>query len=389
MVTCLGDEDATWAALLAGRTGQGPLGVIDPERVNVGTSYEVRDPRLRSRQRPAALLAQVLESVRDSVSPSDERVAVIVATGLGETLTLEKDHLAGTPTPAADLHFGSTVARVLPGAAEVLTISNACAASGYALALGEDLLALDEADAVVVAGTDSVSESMLAMIGLMSPERTQRVQPFDADRLGVLLGEGAAAVVLRRLADYTADAADSDDDGNAKDGRATATATPVLATLRGSTLSCDAHHETAPHGEHIAETLAAAQAAAGITPDDLDLVLAHATGTGLNDPTELAALDGRVGADTVVTGIKGAIGHTSGGAALMSLIVAIRALRAGVTPGVIGLESPIDGTVERGVTPTTRPLRARDRHDPLVRRAQVEAFGFGGVNAVTIIEVAA
>jgi 3-oxoacyl-[acyl-carrier-protein] synthase II len=214
---------------------------------------------------------------------------------------------------------------------------------------------------VVVAGAaDAMTASMLSMIGSVVDEPTRRVRPFDRDRAGVLLGEGAAAAVV------------------VPEGWAG----PVLGRLHGTGLSCDAAHETAPDVDGICRAVADAYARSGRSPAEVDLVVAHGTGTGLNDPAECAVI-GRClrehGADPLVTGVKGATGHLSGAAGLLNLDVAVRSLHSGLVPPVVGLDTVLDeGTgiafVRGG------PVRRA------VRLAQIHAFGFGGVNAVTLVE---
>lgn len=357
LVCCHGDQQQTWHALVGGLSGATPLTIVEPDRVGVGYGYEIDDAGLGARSRPSRLLHRVLRDLgeRGEVDPRRERTAVVVGTGLGETRTLELDHLAGRPTPLSDLHFRAVVRDALRGVDDIVTLSNACAASGYAMAVALDMLELGEADAVVVAATDSMTESMLAMIGLIGSEHTERVQPFDRARRGVLLGEGAAAVVLRR------------------------SERTDLPAVRGVAVSCDAHHETAPLPAGMAGVMREAHERAGTRPQDVDLVVAHGTGTGLNDPTEMAALATVFdGTRPLVTGIKGATGHTSGAAALMSLIVAVDAMRHGVVPAVTGLDDPIDEAVAAELAVSTR---ARPVH-----LVQVNAFGFGGVNSVVLLE---
>lgn len=360
MLTCHGDQQQSWHALVGGLSGAGPLTLVEPDHVNVGWAHEIGDPSLPARLRPSRMLHRVLREAvtAGAVDPARERTAVVIGTGLGEARTLELDHLNGDPTPLSDLHFRAVARDAVRGVHDVVTLSNACAASGYALAIAADMLELDEVDTVVVAGTDSVTESMLAMIGFITRDRTRQVQPFDRDRTGVLLGEGAAAVVLRR------------------------TERTDLPAVRSVAVSCDAHHETAPLPAAIAEVMREAQQRARTEPQDIDLILAHGTGTGLNDPTEMGAItEVFAGSVPTVTGIKGATGHTSGAAALMSLIVAVQAIRHRVVPAVTGLRNPIPGTDTVDLAVSTRSRE--------VRVAQVNAFGFGGVNAVTIVEGAA
>jgi 3-oxoacyl-[acyl-carrier-protein] synthase II len=123
---------------------------------------------------------------------------------------------------------------------------------------------------------------------------------------------------------------------------------------------------------------------AGVTPAEIDLIMAHGTGTALNDPAEAEALTEVFGAEVghaLVTGIKGAIGHTSGAAALMSLVVAVQAMRSGVVPAVWGLMHPIPEADSLGLV--AGPALASQ---PLL--AQVDAFGFGGVNSVALVGAA-
>jgi 3-oxoacyl-[acyl-carrier-protein] synthase II len=365
VLTCLGDAEATFQALLRGDTGVKPLR-RDTERLGVGYAYEIADDVMG--RRASRWLARVVAGAVHAagLATSGKRVAVVVGTGLRELPDAESWWAKGEVMTLPELHFGAAVRGVLPEATEVLTISNACAASGYALAVGIDMLGAGEADAVVVAGCDSVTDSLLAVIGRGSAVRSTAVRPFDSEREGVLLGEGAAAVVIEPEETVLADGRD------------------VLARLHGVGLSCDAYHETAPDPAGIAACMRDAHRRAGVVSADVDLVIAHGTSTALNDPAEAAALADVFGDDlgrALVTGIKGAIGHTSGAAALMSVVVAIQAMRCGVVPAIRGLVKPIPEAEGLGLVGGS-PLVAQ----PLV--AQIDSFGFGGVNAVALVGAA-
>jgi 3-oxoacyl-[acyl-carrier-protein] synthase II len=196
------------------------------------------------------------------------------------------------------------------------------------------------------------------MIGKVASEPTDRLRPFDAERQGVLLGEGAAAVVV------TAD-----------DGRADA-----RGRLLATGLSCDAHHETAPSTEGIMRAMHDALARAALPADGVACVIAHGTGTALNDPAECAAVLEVLGAP-LVTAIKGAVGHMSGTAALANVDVALRSLDSGWVPPVVGLREPL---AEAGQLRLVRHSAV-----PLPPGAiQVNSFGFGGVNSVTLLATA-
>jgi 3-oxoacyl-[acyl-carrier-protein] synthase II len=355
--TCLGDGDATFAALLRGESGIGPLRYVDPDRLNVRRGFHVEEPGEERPFRASGwLVACVTEALaRAGVDPAARRVAVIVGTGLRELRAVERS----TDVEAHRLHFAPALRSAVPGLADVVTLSNACSAGGHALALAQDLLQLGEADAVVAAGADAMTESMLAMIGRVADGPADGLRPFDASRSGTLLGEGAAAVVVVP---------------EGAPGR-------PLARLLGTGLSCDAHHETAADRDGIARAMSDAYARAGREPGQVDLVVAHGTGTPLNDALESELLLGTVGARPLVTAVKGAVGHMSGAAALVSLDVALHCLATGLVPPVAGLERVLDeGERLRFVAGAAAAAE--------VRLAQVDAFGFGGVNAVSLVEAA-
>ncbi|WP_432050103.1 beta-ketoacyl synthase N-terminal-like domain-containing protein [Verrucosispora sp. NA02020] len=358
--TCLGDGDRTFAGLLAGTSGIGPLRHGVPAALNVAHGYHVDD----GADRAFAASRWVAECAARAVAagaldPRRRRVVALVGTGLRELAAVEAYATGGDAFGAHRLHFGDAVHTAVPGLREVVTVSNACSAGGHVLALAEDLLMLGDADAVLVCGVDATTESMLAMIGRVVDHPTETVRPFDADRQGVLLGDGAAALVLV-----------PDDDTR-----------PALARIVATGLSCDAHHETAPSVAGITRAMRDALARAGREPAEVDLVVAHGTGTALNDPAECEALRQVLvsgGADPLVTAVKGATGHTSGAAALVNLDVARRCLAEGRVPPVVGLRRPLpEGTGLRFPTEATaHPARL----------VQSDAFGFGGVNAVTLVE---
>ncbi|MFF5207129.1 beta-ketoacyl synthase N-terminal-like domain-containing protein [Streptosporangium sp. NPDC000396] len=362
--TCLGGGAETFAALLRGECGAGPLRHGEPDKLNVFAGYHIGADDPNRPFRAGRLLAECLgEAVRQAgLDTGRQRVTALVGTGLRELSAVEDWALTGSSFPLRRLHFADVVREALPGVTDVITISNACSAGGHVLALAQDLVELGEADAVVVGATDTMTQSMLAMIGRVAPARTARVRPFDRDRDGVLLGEGAAALVVV---------------AGSWPGRA-------LARLAGTGLSCDARHETAPDVEGICRSMRDAFDRSGRDPSAVDLVVAHGTGTDLNDPAECEALREVVvgaGGAPLVTAVKGSVGHTSGSASLVNVDVALRCLAGGVVPPVAGQRDVLDeGAGLRFVL--GEPVRLRPE------LVQVNAFGFGGVNAVTLLEAA-
>jgi 3-oxoacyl-[acyl-carrier-protein] synthase II len=360
--TCLGDGEATFRALCDGRGGVEPLRGLDPG-VGVTHGYQAGDGADEF-----AAGAMLSECVTRAVAAAGidthrERVVALVGTGLRELRELERWAQGDRPPfPLERLHFGGAVRAAAPDVVEVITLSNACSASGHALALAQDLLELREADAVIVAGADTVSASMLAMISRVAAQPAEELRPFDLSRTGALLGEGAVAMVLTR------------------DDRPGAV---PLARVLATGISCDAHHETAAAPAGIRRAIEDAFMRARRRPSEVDLVVAHATGTALNDPIEselLRALYGS-GRYPLVTAIKGATGHTSGAAALMSVDVAVRCLREQIVPPIVGLREPIPESEGLAL------VRGRSR-SAILKLAQVNAFGFGGVNAVSLVEAA-
>ncbi|MFH8349168.1 beta-ketoacyl-[acyl-carrier-protein] synthase family protein [Streptomyces sp. NPDC018045] len=366
-LTCWGDRQQTFAALLDGRCGAAPLRHLDGARLGVTHGYQVADGDEELPRRPSRWLTRcVAAAVRASgLDTTGRRISALVGTGLREIRELERWEPDAEPPHPATLHFTEAVRSVLPEAAEVVTLANACAASGHALALACDLLDFGDADAVLVAGSDGLAASMLALVGRTAAVPAERVRPFDRDRRGVLLGEGAVALVLEPEATVAAEGRDA------------------LARVRGVGLSCDARHATAPDPEGIARAVRDAHRRAGVTPRDVDLVIAHGTGTALNDPVEAAVLReifaSAAPAGPLLTALKGAIGHTSGSSALHSVAVALDIFRTGRVPPVTGLRRPIDEL--RGVRPVIGYAGTAS-----VRRAQINGFGFGGINAVGVLE---
>ncbi|MEU5109683.1 beta-ketoacyl synthase N-terminal-like domain-containing protein, partial [Streptomyces sp. NPDC021354] len=301
-------------------------------------------------------------------------VPVLVGTGLRELRSAELAWCEGTPLDPDRLHFGPAL-RERFGAERSYTFSGACSASLYALALAADLLATGAEDTVVVAGVDTLTESMFGLLDRVHAEPPERVQPFDRARRGVLMGDGAAAVVLRREEPQRGEPQRED----APRGGA---AGAPLGVLRAVSMNCDARHVTAPDPRGIAEAVTEAQWRAGVKPGEIDLVLLHGTGTLLNDEAEATAIAEVFGHDVgapLMTAIKSMTGHTSGSSGLLSLIVALKSLSTGQVPPTLGLTEPVAEAAG------FRFVRERVEGAEL-NVAQIDAFGFGGVNAVAIVE---
>jgi 3-oxoacyl-[acyl-carrier-protein] synthase II len=344
--------------LLAGDTGLGPLVAYPAEQFNVRNAYQVSawDRTEREHGFASQLLTQVIQAAaQDARLHTLQDIPVIIGTGLGETRTVESAWLH-----KQELSVGAdtlvTAVREETGATDVQVFSNACSASLYALGAGCDLLAQGDHDTVIVAGVDVLSQSMFGLLDRVHPDPPTSLRPFDASRLGVIMGDGAAAVVLRNKVPGLDD-----------------------VTVGAVALGCDAFHATAPDVDGIEHTIRNAHRIAGTEADAVDAVFAHGTGTVLNDEAEATALS-RVLPNTVpVTSVKGATGHTSGGSGLFSVCMAVETISSGRLPGIHGL-TQVDAAA-RGLA-----LSALARDLGKVSIVQVDAFGFGGLNAVAILE---
>ena len=364
MVNSVGmNRDAAFDGFCRGESGAKPLVHLDRDRFRMQRAYEISAGA--TGLRASWLLMQALREAvaAAALDPARQRVAVLVGTGLRELRRVEQWHTDSAICSAKQLHFGAAVEQVLGAVAPVMTISNACSASLFTLALAEDLLRLDEADAVIVAGTDSITTSMFGLVDRTNPEPPPHLAPFDQTRKGVLMGEGAAAVVVET------------EHGAARRGR------EHLAWLRGVGVSCDAHHETVPERSGMLAAMQEAHRRSGTSPADIDLLFPHGTGTPMNDKTEALAIADLFGdgvGTVVMTGLKSLTGHTSGASGLTAAVTAIECLRRGRIPPTLHFENPMSEAREFAVV--TQPI------DKPVRLAQVNAFGFGGVNAVAVLE---
>lgn len=361
-----GSHAEIFASLCAGRSGRNELLGFDRTRFRTRHAFEIDDrpalgvdvPLRATRWLVQAIEAAVADAGLDDLTG----VPVLIGTTLRELRSVELHWRDGATFAVEDLHFGAALAERF-GTSSSYTVANACSASLYALALGADLLELHEADTVVVAGVDTFTESTFGLLDRCYPEPPELLRPFDRDRQGMMQGEGAAAVVVRRERD------------GAGSGKA-------HARLTGVAINCDAYHSSAPDAASITRVIRDAHRRAEVEPNEVDLVLLHGTGTVLNDEAEATAI-GEVfaGAAPYLTAIKSMTGHTGGAAGLHSLLVAVESLRTGRVPPILDLENPIPAVAG------FRLVTGRSATEALpLSVAQIDSFGFGGLNAVAVLE---
>ena len=354
-----------FAALCACRESRTPLKAFDPDKYRAAYACEI-DDRPNGGDTPRRATGWLTTVVRQAAADADlgedlSQVPVLVGTTMREQRSLELWWRDDAEVVLEDLHFG-TALKAAFGASTTYTFANACSASLYALGMATDMIELGIADTVMVAGTDAATENGFGTLDRVQNDIPDALRPFDATHKGMLMGEGAVAVVVQRVGT-----------GNG----------PVHARVRGVSMNCDARHATAPDPDGITRAVRDAYRRAGVRARDVDLVMLHGSGTPLNDATESSVLrhifQGTAGPR--MTAIKAMTGHTLGGSGLLSLVMAVLAMKTGTVPPVLGLTDPITEAAGLGLV-----LGASATAD--LTFAQIDAFGFGGINAVAIVEAA-
>jgi 3-oxoacyl-[acyl-carrier-protein] synthase II len=390
-VTPLGaDVESTWNRLVAGESGAGPITAFRAERHSVRIACEADefDPAMWLDKRTvrkldrfsqfAVAAARMAEADAGlDVAREPDRIGVSMATAQGgvaslaacceqaETLRIHPSLVtAFMPNMAA-----GQISMELGATGPVTAPCEACAASAMAIGDGYDAIRLGRAEVMLCGGSEAgVTELAIAGFAAMralsrrndDPKHASR--PFDADRDGFVMGEGAAVLVLEELE------------------HALARNAPVYAEIAGYGVSSDAHHMTEPdpNGEGSARAIRLALADAGLGPEAVDYVNAHASSTPLGDASETAALKIALGEDkaraTPVSSLKGATGHCLGAAGAIEACATVLTIARSVIPPTIGYE-------------TLDPLCDLDYVPNVAREATVDvaisnSFGFGGHNAV-------
>ncbi|KXK62509.1 beta-ketoacyl-[acyl-carrier-protein] synthase II [Micromonospora rosaria] len=386
-----GDVASTWDAMLAGRSGVGPLTQEWAEQLPVRIAAQLAvDPselidrvklRRLDRSEAIALIAAQQAWADSGLADSGldpERLAVSVGSGIGGATTLlaQDDILEKSGPRRVSPH---TVPMLMPNGpaawvglelgakAGVHSVASACATGAEAISLGLDLIRAGRADVVVAGGTEAVIHPLpiagFASMRAMStrnddPERASR--PWDKGRDGFVLGEGAGVLVLER-ADHAA----------ARGAR-------VYARLAGAGVTSDAYDIVQPHaeGEGAIRAIRKAIVDADVATSDIVHVNAHATSTPVGDMLEIGALRAALGDHPVLSATKSMTGHLLGAAGALESIATILAIRDGVVPPTINLDDP-DENLDLDVA----AHKARHLEVPA---ALNNAFGFGGHNVALV-----
>jgi 3-oxoacyl-[acyl-carrier-protein] synthase II len=398
-VTALGNDVATtWAGLLEGRSGVRRIECFDPERLDSKIGAEVRDfdssavlDRKEQRRTDRYIqfgLVVAREALDQAGLPSRfegtlaERTGVIFGSGLGGVATLFDNVLVMAergpgrispffiPMGIANVgagHVAITFGMTGPNFATV----SACASGAHAIGEAWETIRRDDADVMLAGGSEAgIHEAVVGGFASMkalstrNDDPTAASRPFDRGRDGFVIGEGAGMLVLEEL------------------GHALRRGAQPLVEVVGYGATADAAHLTLPAPGGIGAVRAGRRALekAGMSPDELDHVNAHATSTPDGDAAELQALATLLGEHAPAVSIaahKSMLGHTLGAAGAIESIATIMAIRDGAVPPTINLNDPDEQAAGLDLTPnvaTRRPIRA----------ALNNSFGFGGQNAAIV-----
>lgn len=394
LVTPLGvGLDNVWSKILAGVSGVGPITRFDASRHDTKIAAEVKGFAAEEYIAPkelkrldlfvqyalAATKIAVEDASLDMTSEDAERVGVIVGTGLGGLPTLEKYHsilLERGPSRISPFFIPMLIANEAPGNIAIqygmkgpnLSIVTACATGAHSIGDACRVIQYDDADVMIAGGTEANLTPLTvggfnALKALSTrndaPEKASR--PFDKERDGFVIAEGAGIVVLEEL-----------EHARKRGAR-------IYAEIVGYGYNGDAYHITAPSpdGDGSIRCMRLALKDAGITPEDVDYINAHGTSTDLNDSSETLAIKkvfGEKAYKVPVSSTKSMTGHLLGAAGAVEAIFSVLAIRDQVCPPTVNYEHP-DPECDLDYVPNT----ARKCNIKVVIS---NSFGFGGTNAV-------
>jgi len=397
MVSPLGNSvEETWAALITGKSGAGPITRFDATSFPVRFACEVKgldvtkyvDPRASRRMDRCTHLALAAARQAESDSALDvqavaERVGVAVGTAMGGVESFEES-IAQLNDRGPERLSPFRIVQIIPNLSAgwvsielgtrgpLLSQSTACAASSMAIGDGLDAIRLGRADVMFCGGTEA-PVTKIGIAGFASMRATSRrnddpvraSRPFDGERDGFVMGEAAAMVVLEELEHAQARGAN------------------IYAELLGYGLSSDAGHvsDPDPTGANPARAMRMAFADAGIEAEEIGYVNAHGTSTPVGDAGETQVLKLALGLEkayrTPVSSTKGATGHSLGAAGAVEAIFTILALHRGVLPPTINQTTPDPDCDLDFIANEARSVQAES--------AVSNSFGFGGHNSCLVL----
>jgi 3-oxoacyl-[acyl-carrier-protein] synthase II len=357
-----GEMDALWQRLLGADSAIAPVRHFSTAGLAASNAACIEWLEADAgRTRFGHLTDALLDRIRPWGVPPDARL--IAATTKGDIEVLERQcrHAAGASPATGGQAWADRLAGRLGLSAPALNVTAACASSTIALALGAQDIVAGRRRAVLVCCADVVSHFVFTGFCALKAVSPSQARPFDRERDGLSLGDGAAALLLMDEAQIRTE------------GRR------VLAWVEGWGIANDAHHVTAParDGCGLIDACRTALTQAGVAATEVGAVNAHGTGTVYNDLMELKAFQSVfAGRPVPLFSIKGLVGHTLGAAGGVECCVSLHALHAGQVPPTVGCRQP-EPTGDAWVCRELRPLA--------LPRILNTNSGFGGINAAILL----
>ncbi len=388
--------EATWKALLAGESGIGPITRFDASTYHARIAGEVKgfapeDWREKKDVKKCdtfihyALAASQMAISDAGLTIDDanaERVGVVIGSGIGGLPLIERTHstmLERGPDRVSPFFIPGLIVNLAAGQVSILTgargpnsaPATACTTGLHAVGDAFRLIQHGYADAMITGGAEAVITplavagfTVMRALSLRNDEPQRASRPWDKDRDGFVMGEGAGILVLeeRELA--------------------LARGAKVYAELVGYGMSADAYHMSAPHpeGRGAAQVMRSALADAGLEPESVDYINAHGTSTGLGDAAEVQAIH-RVFGDhakrLAVSSTKSSTGHLLGAAGGLECGLLALAIRDQILPATLNLDEPGEGCDLDFVPHQARPAR--------LEIGLTNSFGFGGTNGALLM----
>jgi 3-oxoacyl-[acyl-carrier-protein] synthase II len=386
-VTSVGiGKEAFWGSLLQGKSGISPVTAFDTTAYFTHNGGEVKDfePSLYLPAEQASSLSRACQmalvsgnlAITDAGFARQDLVGVRTGACMGITSgpVQEIEHV--NDIVLANRELKNELIRQIPvnTASAVLSrefrltgpnvlFSTACSAGNYSIGYGYDLIRFGRAKVILAGASDPFSRISFTGFNQFSAVAPEKCQPFDKNRKGMMVAEGAGVLVLESL-EY------------AKSRNAV-----IYAEILGYGLSCDAHHMTTSSVEGIAACMRNALKATAIAPEDVDYISAHGTGTPTNDRNECAAIKSVFGhryGQIPVSSIKSMLGHTMGAASTLEAIACALAIRDSVVPPTINYETP-DPECDIDCVPNVARKHTVDV-------ALNNSYAFGGNNACLVLK---
>ena len=386
VVSPVGKDTASyWSALTEGRSGIGQPTVVSPELLSNEVVAEVKDydPLAYFNERQLSPLDRVSQfaiiAAREAVAASgleigeelSERTAAIVGTGIGGSSTIDESYKRLYRDNASRI-YPLTVPKLMPNApasqvsmhiglrGPSFGVVSACSSATHAIGLAFQMVRSGIADAAVTGGTEAcITLGALKSWEALRVMANDTCRPFSKDRKGLVIGEGAAMVVLETL-----------------DG-ARARGANIIAEVIGFGMSADAKDLTNPDVGGMARAMKSCLADGGLNGEDVDYINAHGTGTLANDAAETLALKATFGAQAQkipTSSTKSMVGHALGAAGALELIAMLFAIRDGIAPPTMNYLAPDPACDLDWIPNEARKMK--------IDTALSNSFAFGGLNAV-------